>query len=120
MADGKRVTSAAEWTARRRPELLALFQRHIYGVTPPAPADMRAVVTDLDRHALGGRAVRKQVTLYLNGSEQGPQTSVLLYLPAGAKAPATLFVGLNFHGNQAVAADPAIRTEERSVGEEGV
>src|SRR3546814_9993239 len=42
MADGKRVTSAAEWTARRRPELLALFQRHIYGVTPPAPADMRS------------------------------------------------------------------------------
>src|SRR3546814_10692726 len=69
---------------------------------------MRAVVTDLDRHALGGRAVRKQVTLYLNGSEQGPQTSVLLYLPAGAKAPAPLFVGLNFHGNQAVAANPAI------------
>src|SRR3546814_3890537 len=75
---------------------------------------MRAVVTDLDRHALGGRAVRKQVTLYLNGSEQGPQTSVLLYLPAGAKAPAPLFVGLNFHGNQAVAADPAIRSEEHT------
>lgn len=108
MADGTRVTSAADWSARRRPELLALFRHHIYGVAPPAPANMRAVVTDLDRHALGGRAVRKQVTLYLDGSERGPQTSVLLYLPAGAKAPVPLFVGLNFHGNQAVAADPAI------------
>src|SRR3546814_13162305 len=59
MADGKRVTSAAEWTARRRPELLALFQRHIYGVTPPAPAALPAVVPDLDRPAPGGPAVPK-------------------------------------------------------------
>src|SRR3546814_4148685 len=119
MADGKRVTSAAEWTARRRPELLARFQRHIYGVTPPAPADMRAVVTDLDRHAIGSSAVSKQVTLYRNGSEEGPPTSVLIYLPAGAKPPAPLFVGLNFSGTQAAAGETANAIARSWVAEPG-
>ncbi len=108
MADGTRVTSAGQWMTRRRPELLSLFTHHIYGVAPPAPAHMRFEVTDLDRHALGGRAVRKQVTLYLDGSDEGPQTSLLIYLPADAKGPVPVFLGLNFHGNQAVNADPAI------------
>jgi hypothetical protein len=108
MADGSRVTSAQQWTERRRPELLALFAHTIYGIAPPAPAAMRFEVTDFDRHALGGRAVRKQVTLYLDGTDLGPQTSLLLYLPADAKGPVPVFLGLNFHGNQAVNADPAI------------
>jgi hypothetical protein len=108
MADGTRVTTAEQWTTRRRPELLALFTHTIYGVAPPAPTGMRFEVTDLDRHALGGRAVRKQVTLYLDGTERGPQTSLLIYLPADATAPVPVFLGLNFHGNQAVNADPAI------------
>src|SRR3546814_19123965 len=117
MADGKRVTSAAEWTARRRPELLALFQRHIYGVTPPAPADMRAVVTDLARPALGGRAVRKQVTLYLNGTEQGPKTSGHLAHADGAKDRAPLFVGLLSQGNNAGSPDPErANTQHRGSG----
>ena len=108
MADGTRVTSAAQWTAQRRGELLALFERTIYGVAPAAPGAIRFAVTDLDRQALGGRAVRKQVTLYLDGTDHGPQSSVLIYLPAGARAPVPLFAGMNFHGNQAVSADPAI------------
>jgi hypothetical protein len=52
--------------------------------------------------------VRKQVTLYLDGTSSGPQISVLLYLPAGAHGPVPMFVGPNFHGNQSISADPAI------------
>ncbi|HEU4960620.1 MAG TPA: hypothetical protein VFT56_09440 [Sphingomonas sp.] len=109
MADGTQVVSVRQWQAERRPELLRLFKQNIYGVAPPAPRAERFVVTDLDRHALGGLAVRKQVTILLDGKQNGPQTSVLIYLPAAAKGPVPVFVGLNFHGNQAVAADPAIR-----------
>lgn len=108
MADGTPVTSVRQWETERRPQLLDLFAHTIYGVSPPAPTDERFVVTDLDRHALGGLAVRKQVTILLDGKADGPQTSVLIYLPAKAKGPVPVFVGLNFHGNQAVNADPAI------------
>ena len=108
MADGRPVTSPAMWTKQRRPELLSLFEHTIYGVAPPAPRRQRFVVTDEDAHALGGRAIRRQVTILLDGSERGPQMSVLIYLPAAAKGPVPMFVGLNFHGNQAVNADPGI------------
>ncbi|WNO52383.1 alpha/beta hydrolase [Stakelama saccharophila] len=107
-SDGAAVKSVQQWEGERRPELLGLFRDTIYGAAPPPPHDMRFVVTDRDDRALGGLAIRKQVTILLDGTERGPQTSVLIYLPARAKGPAPVFVGLNFHGNQAVAADPAI------------
>ncbi|MGP7796868.1 alpha/beta hydrolase family protein [Sphingomonas sp. CLY1604] len=109
MADGRRVTSAAMWRQERRPELLAAFTHAIYGVSPPPPRHMRFRVTDEDRAALGGLAVRRQVRVLLDGTEQGPQIAVLLYLPAQARGRVPVFVAPNFHGNQAVNADPAIR-----------
>lgn len=108
MADGRRVTSARMWRDQRRPELLTAFRHTIYGVAPPAPRHMRFRVTETNRAALGGLAIRKQVTVLLDGTPQGPQLAVLLYLPARAKGPVPVFVGPNFHGNQAVDPDPGI------------
>src|SRR5689334_21112731 len=31
MRDGTKITSAADWTARRKPELRALFEHYMYG-----------------------------------------------------------------------------------------
>ena len=108
MADGTPVTNAQQWQTKRRPELLALFTQTIFGAAPPRPKAERFVVTDMDAQALGGTAIRKQVTILLDGTPHGPQMSVLLYLPAHVHGPVPVFVGLNFHGNQAVAGDPAI------------
>jgi hypothetical protein len=108
MQDGTPVRSANDWETRRRPELLRLFADNIFGHAPPAPDTIRFVVTDQAQDALDGMAIRKQVTVLLNGKEDGPQFSALLYLPAHADGPVPVFAGLNFHGNQAVADDPAI------------
>ncbi|MFT4076983.1 MAG: hypothetical protein QM647_15760 [Asticcacaulis sp.] len=107
LQDGRPVTSAKMWQKERRPELLKLFRESIFGVSPPAPTHMRFVVTDNDGQALDGLATRRQITLYLDGRDQGPQMHVLLYLPNGVAA-APVFVGLNFHGNQSIDPDPAI------------
>src|SRR6516162_6761879 len=34
MADGRKVLSSAQWTQERRPELLRLFEKYVYGRTP--------------------------------------------------------------------------------------
>jgi hypothetical protein len=62
----------------------------------------------VERAALGGTAVRKQVTILFNGKSSGPKADLLLYLPAGAKARVPVFLGLNFGGNHTVSQDPGV------------
>lgn len=118
-ADGRAVKSARDWR-RRREELLELFRREVYGRSPGAPATFRARVTEDDPAALGGRAHRRQVTLHFTDDDFGPRLNLLLYLPAAARGPVPVILGLNFAGNQTIHADPAIhlptnwvRTDER-------
>ena len=108
MADGTKVTTAEAWTSRRRPELLDVFAREVYGKTPAVPIPLRATVDSTVTDALGGAAVRRQVTLRFTPGDDGPAMHLLLYLPAGASGPVPVFLALNFQGNQAVNADPGI------------
>ncbi len=108
LEDGTTVRDVATWRAQRRPELLELFAREVYGRTPVGrPAAMRAEVTSVDRAALGGKATRKEVTLWFTGKTDGPRMHLLIYQPNGEK-PAPVFLGLNFFGNHTVHADPGI------------
>jgi hypothetical protein len=109
MANGTKVTTAKQWRNERRPELIAFFKKEMYGQSPGKPASMTFKVFDTDTKALGGKATRRQVTVYFNGKADGPQMDILLYIPnrVGHKVPA--IVGLNFDGNQSVNLDPAIK-----------
>lgn len=108
MQDGRRVTTADQWRGERRRELLELFQTHVYGRMPGRPAGLRFELAESDSAALGGRATRKQVTVFFDGRPEGPKMSLLVYLPNAAPKPVPLFVGLNFQGNHAIHTDPAI------------
>jgi hypothetical protein len=111
--DGRRVPDAATWKAKRRPELLELFSTHVYGRTKVGrPSQMQFEMTSVDRTALGGKAVRKQVTIWFGEKRTGtPKLDVLIYQPLGEKGvhrPWPLFLGLNYFGNNCVNADPGI------------
>ena len=105
-ANGQPVRDARAW-ARRRAEILALFESQIYGRTVGTPTRPVFEAPAVDRAALGGKAIRKQIRVRF--AAEGPQMDILLYIPAGAKAPVPCFVGLNFGGNHTVHADPGIR-----------
>src|SRR4030095_13126885 len=61
MADGTEGTTAEEWTLRRRPELLGVFAREVYGKTPATPPPLRATVDSTVTEALRGAARRRPV-----------------------------------------------------------
>jgi hypothetical protein len=110
--DGTRVRDPETWRAKRRPELLEDFARDVYGRTPAGkPPGMHWQVTSVDRAALGGKAVRKEITIWFTEKNDGPRMHLLVYQPpgeAGAHAPWPAFLGLNYYGNQCVDADPGI------------
>ncbi len=114
MADGTKVTNAGMWRMKRRPRILELFRKQVYGRAPVGrPKGMTFKVFDLDRKALNGLAIRKQVTVSFTGKEDGPSMDILIYLPGAAKGPVPTFVVLNFGGNHTIHSDPAIRLSTR-------
>jgi hypothetical protein len=104
MSNGERVRGAADWT-KRRTEIQSLLESQMFGRAPARPAEITFSLDSIDKAALGGRAIRKQVSIHAAGKT----ISLLLYLPAKATHPAPVFVGLGFSPNQSVSADPGIR-----------
>ena len=118
MDDGSRVESPLRWYEGRRPEILKLFETEMYGRSPGRPKGLHFVVNSLDARALGGTAVRKQVTVYFSADEAGPRMDILIYHPRSSR-PVPIFVGLNFQGNHTVHADPAISISDSWVRDRG-
>ncbi|MBM4027842.1 MAG: acetylxylan esterase [Planctomycetes bacterium] len=107
-SDGTAVKDAQTWRQKRRPEILKLFEEHVYGKAPGKPQSMTFMTTSVNRDALDGLATRKEVTVYFTGRQQDPNMDILLYLPNKASKPVPLFVGLNFGGNHSIHSDPGI------------
>lgn len=106
--DGSKVTTADHWKTSRRAEVLKLFEQHVFGRRPAKLKETKFEVRSVERGVLGGRAVRKQVTIHLLGESQPEKLHVLMYLPDGITTPVPMFVGYNFDGNHAVHVDPGI------------
>lgn len=117
LENGERVTTVRAWQDRRRPELLRLFETEVYGRSAPAPTGMRFVSRGVDSDALGGTAVRKQVSILFTGVEGGPSMDLLIYVPKTAQASSSgqrpAFLGLNFAGNHSIHRDPGIGLSTR-------
>lgn len=105
---GETVRDAKGWTTKRRQEVFALLEEQMFGRAPAAPKKMGSELTSVDRAALGGKAIRKEVTLDISGKP----LHLLLYFQAGARGPVPVFAGLNFTGNHTVNADPGIHLGE--------
>ena len=107
--DGRPATSAADWADRVRPHQFALLEANVYGrrlpdaVVFPIGEAERASVTLAD----GARATRLQVRLRLGDGPKTPTVDVLVYLPK-AERPVPVFLYLNFKGNEAEHAAPAM------------
>ena len=111
--DGKRVITSQQWLQHQRAAMLKLFADNVYGRMPGKPGNMQFKVTSVDSFALGGKAIRKQVTILFNNTASAPSMDVLIYLPKSAKTPVPIFIGLNFYGSHTVNSDTGISLSTR-------
>ena len=110
--DGRKVATPEDWKQIRRPELLRIFEDQVYGKVPQPKAPLRITsrVRSEDKAALGGTAIRREITISFSEDPEGPRLDLLLYLPgkAGKDRRVPAFLGLNFGGNQTIHSDPGI------------
>ncbi|WP_460760285.1 alpha/beta hydrolase family protein [Niabella terrae] len=108
LADGRPVTDSATWMQQRRPEILQLLETNQFGRMPAALQPLRFAVREQNGKALGGRAIRRQVTLYLGPDSQDHKLELLIYLPLQPR-PAPLLLHLSFVTNAMAVDDPALQ-----------
>jgi hypothetical protein len=108
--DGTEVDDVETWIEKRRPEIMQLFEEYVYGKTPAgAPDTMRFDVVEVDDDAIGGVAIRKQVTISFWEDESAPKLNLLVYLPkSSADTPCPMFLGPNFGGNHTITSEPEV------------
>jgi hypothetical protein len=105
--DGTPVRSADTWHNKRRPELLQLFASEMYGRTLLGrPEKMRFVVREELPEARAGAVTRLRIGILFDGTEEGPQMELLVYLPNHVTGKVPVFLGLNFDGNYTTTVEP--------------
>lgn len=111
LENGKPVKNAKTWWTKRRPQIVSLFETQQYGKAPGRPAAESFDVFDKGTPALNGKAIRKQVMIYLTANHSGPAIQLLEYLPADAKKPVPMFLSINFGPVQNAVDDRGIKPE---------
>jgi hypothetical protein len=112
LANGKPVRDEKNWNKLRRPEIVRLFEENQYGRSPGRPPGMSFDVFDKGTPAFDGKAIRRQVTIYLSADKGGPKINLLVYLPAAAQKPVPLLLNISFSANSTVVDDPGVKPGE--------
>ena len=108
-SDGQVVNSAKLWTQKRRPELIKLFEEIQFGKMPGKPKDLSFDVFDKGTPAFNGKAIRKQVTVYLTKDTSDHKMNILIYTPAAAKKPVPLLLNISFIAYNQLVDDVGLR-----------
>ena len=75
--------SLKEWKKVHRPAIMDFFLTDVYGHYPQKQVTPRFELLEQSDKALGGKAVRKQVAIHLDGMDT--PILLLIYQPAGVK-----------------------------------
>ncbi len=97
MSDGKPVGDAKTW-ARRRAEIMQLYETKIYGRTPATTPKVSWTVAETDAKAREGAVVRKKVVGTIGTNPDAQKITVMVTTPANAKKAAPVILLVNFGG----------------------
>lgn len=101
LADGQRVTTAEQWRKRRRPELVELFDREIYGRVPQQVPAVHWTVTATAQEQRGQVPVTIKTLVGHVDNSSYPQIAVDIDLtvvtPARATRPVPVMITLTFN-----------------------
>ncbi|MCO8121874.1 acetylxylan esterase [Stieleria sp. TO1_6] len=104
--NGSPITTPIQWNQTRREELVDLFSKHVYGVSPPACEIRNELVSQIE--VFNGLGTRTEVDVLFGTAEDAPSMRLLIYVPTERTSDVPAFLGLNFQGNHTIDPDPSI------------
>lgn len=110
--NGKKITTSRDWVKVRRPEILKIVEENQFGRAPGKPSGLRFEIFDKGTLSLGGKALRKQVTIHFLKDNPDRKMDVLIYLPANAKKPVPLLLSISFAAYNQTIDDPGLKVGE--------
>jgi hypothetical protein len=114
---GKRITTVGQWETQHA-YWLDQFSEHVYGKTPTDSVRLRYETCSIKTNALGGKAIRKQISIHLENYPDLPPIELVLYIPKRADSllkQAPVFLGLNFCGNHCISPEFDLPLSDRWV-----
>ena len=107
--DGTKIETPEQWREKRRPEILELFKKNMFGQFPEADlSKVKSEETVSVSDSLGGKATRKEIKIYFDAPNEFPQATVLLYIPNDRQGSVPVFVMPNFEGIHTTTDDPSV------------
>ncbi len=96
--NGITVSSIEEWEKIRRPEILELFEDHVYGQVPTDFDKIRFKVNNKDKKAMDGKATLKEVAITVTRNRKSVIINLLIFTPNKVKKPVPVFLVINHRG----------------------
>ena len=106
--NGKTVITVEDWNTKRRPEILNLFEKYMYGKVHDDGFSIEFKLISRNANSLGGKATQKQIQIIVKNAEKVLLIELLVYIPNKVTRPVPLFVGMNFFGNHSTHQDKTI------------
>lgn len=96
--NGQVISTPEQWENNRRPEILKLFEDHVYGKVPKDFDDIRFKVTNQDKKAMDGKATLKEVAITVTQNKKSVTLNLLMFTPNKVKKPVPVFLVINHRG----------------------
>jgi hypothetical protein len=95
---GQTISTSEQWEKIRRPEILNLFEDHVYGQVPKDFDDIRFKVTKQDKKAMDGKATLKKVAITVTRNNKSVTMNLLMFTPNKVKKQVPMFLVINHRG----------------------
>jgi hypothetical protein len=95
---GKDISSTKKWEKVRRPEILKLFEDHVYGQVPQDFDKISFEIKNEDKNAMEGKATLKEVVISVSRNQKTVSINLVLFTPNSIKNPVATFLVINHRG----------------------
>jgi hypothetical protein len=93
--DGKTVRNQKVWERSRRPEILKLFEDHIYGQMPKSYDSISYSIANENKTSMGGKAQLKEVQIQIFNQKKSLKINLVLFVPNHVSKPVPAFLLIN-------------------------